>query len=147
MTTRARRDLVVAVDVAAPASAVWDLVTDWERQREWILATRVRVVAGDGRSAGSEVVAVTGIGDVGVVDTFTVTAFEPAAEGGGRIDVRHTGLVVTGDSSFLVEAWGPDRCRFTWTEVTRNRAHTIRRLADVVEQARRRPLPTTDVTR
>ncbi|GAA4559945.1 SRPBCC family protein [Pseudonocardia xishanensis] len=113
---RARRDLVVAVDVAAPATAVWDLITDWERQREWILATRVRVVAGDGRSAGSVVLAVTGIGDVGVVDTFTVTAFEPAAEGGGRVDVRHTGLVVTGDSSFLVEAKGPDRCRFTWTE-------------------------------
>jgi hypothetical protein len=107
---------VVAVDVAAPAPTLWDLVTDWERQREWILATRVRVVSGDGRSPGSVVVAVTGVGDVGVVDTMTVTAFEPAAEGGGRVDVRHTGLVVTGDSSFVVTAQGPDRSRFTWTE-------------------------------
>ncbi|GAA2852940.1 SRPBCC family protein [Pseudonocardia halophobica] len=113
---RTRRDLVVAVDVAAPAATVWDLVTDWERQREWILATRVRVVSGDGRSPGSVVVAVTGVGDVGVVDTMTVRAFEPAPEGGGRVDVRHTGLVVTGDSSFVVAAQGADRCRFTWTE-------------------------------
>jgi len=31
--------------------------------------------------------------------------------------------------------------RFTWTEVTRHRRHTIRRLAQLVEQAHRRPLP------
>jgi very-short-patch-repair endonuclease len=31
--------------------------------------------------------------------------------------------------------------RFTWTEVTRYRRHTIRRLAELAEQARRRPLP------
>ncbi|MCF7551145.1 SRPBCC family protein [Pseudonocardia sp. WMMC193] len=110
---RAVRELVVAEDVAAPASAVWDLVTDWERQGEWILFTRVRVVAGDGRSAGSVVVAVTGIGDLGVVDTFTVTGYDEAAR---RVDVRHTGLVVTGDSSFVVTETGPTSCRFTWTE-------------------------------
>ncbi|SDF98515.1 Polyketide cyclase / dehydrase and lipid transport [Pseudonocardia oroxyli] len=110
---RAVRELVVAEDVAAPASAVWDLVTDWERQGEWILFTRVRVVAGDGRSAGSVVVAVTGIGDLGVVDTFTVTGYDEAAR---RVDVRHTGLVVTGDSSFVVTETGPASCRFTWTE-------------------------------
>lgn len=31
--------------------------------------------------------------------------------------------------------------RFTWTEVTRFRQHTIRQLAGLTEQARRRPLP------
>ena len=31
--------------------------------------------------------------------------------------------------------------RFTWTEVTRHRRHTIRRLAELVDQAHRRPLP------
>lgn len=31
--------------------------------------------------------------------------------------------------------------RFTWTEVHRHPAHTARRLARVVDQARRRPLP------
>jgi hypothetical protein len=110
---RTVRDLVIIQDIAAPSQAVWDLVTDWERQREWILFTRVRVVAGDGRSAGSVVVAVTGIGDVGVVDTFTVTGYDESAR---RVDVRHTGLVVTGDSSFVVTETGPDSCRFTWTE-------------------------------
>jgi very-short-patch-repair endonuclease len=30
--------------------------------------------------------------------------------------------------------------RFTWAEVVHYRAHTVRRLADLVEQARRRPL-------
>jgi hypothetical protein len=114
--SRARRDLTVSVDIDAPATAVWDLVTDWERQREWILATRVRVLSGDGRTPGSVVLAVTGVGDVGVVDTMTVTAVEPAPEGGGRLDVRHTGLVVRGDSSFEVLALSEHRCRFTWVE-------------------------------
>jgi hypothetical protein len=31
--------------------------------------------------------------------------------------------------------------RFTWTEVTRHKAHTTRRLQELVAQARRRPLP------
>jgi len=31
--------------------------------------------------------------------------------------------------------------RFTWTEVTRHRRHAIRRLAQLVVQAHRRPLP------
>ncbi|MEY2461182.1 MAG: hypothetical protein QOG30_3012, partial [Acidimicrobiaceae bacterium] len=31
--------------------------------------------------------------------------------------------------------------RFTWTEVTRYRTHTIRRLAELAMQARRRPMP------
>ncbi|GAA1842596.1 SRPBCC family protein [Pseudonocardia ailaonensis] len=111
-----RRDLVVETGIAAPAARVWDLVTDWERQREWIPATRVRVVAGDGRSPGTVVVAVTGIGDVGAVDTMEVREFAPGADGGGRVLVRHTGVLVRGDSTFDVEALGPERCRFVWTE-------------------------------
>ena len=31
--------------------------------------------------------------------------------------------------------------RFTWTEVVHHRQHTIRRLAELVQQARWRPLP------
>lgn len=31
--------------------------------------------------------------------------------------------------------------RFTWTEVVHHRQHTVRRLAQLIEQARRRPLP------
>jgi len=33
--------------------------------------------------------------------------------------------------------------RFTWTEVTRHRMHTIRRLGELADQALRRPLPLT----
>lgn len=111
-----RRDLVVEVEIDAPAARVWELVTDWERQRDWILATRVRVVAGDGRSVGTVVVAVTGIGDLGVVDTMEVREFAPGPDGGGTVLVRHTGLIVRGDSTFEVTPLGPDRCRFVWTE-------------------------------
>ncbi len=38
-----RVELAVPVEVDAPAAVVWDYVTDWERQGEWMLGTRVRV--------------------------------------------------------------------------------------------------------
>ena len=34
------------VDVAAPASVVWDYVTDWPRQQEWVPLTRVEDLDG-----------------------------------------------------------------------------------------------------
>ena len=38
-------DLVERIDVDAPPERVWALLTDWERQGEWMLLTDVRTVA------------------------------------------------------------------------------------------------------
>lgn len=113
----ARVTLPVPVEVAAPAALVWDYVTDWERQDEWMLGTRVRVTGGDGRT-GTTLRAVTGVGPLGVVDTMDVVAFTPpAAQTPGRAAVRHTGRVIRGEGFFEVTPLGPDRCRFTFTEL------------------------------
>jgi hypothetical protein len=56
---------------------------------------------------------------------------------------HHTGQPVYDASreTAVVAATGWLCGRFTWTEVTRYRTHTIRRLAELAMQARRRPMP------
>ena len=111
-------ELPVPVEVDAPAAAVWAYVTDWERQGEWMLGTRVRVTGGDGRGVGTTLHAVTGVGPVGVPDTMEVVEFvAPTPTTPGRAAVRHTGRIIRGDGFFEVVPLGPDRCRFTFTEL------------------------------
>lgn len=117
------------VDVAAPASVVWDYVTDWPRQGEWVPRTRVENVdAAPG--LGGRFRAWSGIGrvrsgasrgvsrhGVGFWDPMTVTAWERTADGGGRCEVLHLGGVVKGEGEFAVHARGEDASRFVWAEV------------------------------
>jgi hypothetical protein len=116
-----RVELVVPVEVDAPAEAVWDYVTDWERQGEWMLGTRVQVTGGAGdraRGVGTTLRAVTGVGPLGVVDTMDVVEFAgPPATPPWRAAVRHTGRVIRGEGFFEVVALGPQRSRFTFTEL------------------------------
>jgi hypothetical protein len=114
--------LECAVEVDAPPQVVWDLLVDWERQGEWILLTRVRGVravdegagAGgpSGRGVGAQVEAFTGIGPVGFRDTMVVTGWEPP----WRCLVQHTGRVVNGPGTFLVEPLPRGRSRFVWCD-------------------------------
>ncbi|WP_422785660.1 SRPBCC family protein [Pseudonocardia spirodelae] len=122
--TRGGRDglveLTVPVDVNVPADVLWEVVSDLEGQSEWMLGTTVEITAGDGRSVGTELRAVTGAGPLGVADTMRVTEWtEPPAGGAGerRIVVTHTGTVIKGDGVFAVVELGPQRSRFLWTEL------------------------------
>jgi uncharacterized protein YndB with AHSA1/START domain len=113
-----RVELPVPVEVDAPAAVVWAYVTDWERQGEWMLGTRVRVTGGDGRGVGTTLHAVTGVGRLGVPDTMEVVEFVAPSDGApGRAAVRHTGRVIRGDGFFEVTSLGPQRSRFTFTEL------------------------------
>jgi carbon monoxide dehydrogenase subunit G len=113
-----RVELPMPVEVDAPAAAVWAYVTDWERQGEWMLGTRVRVTGGDGRGVGTTLHAVTGVGPLGVPDTMEVVEFvEPTDATPGRAAVRHTGRIIRGEGFFEVAPLGPHRCRFTFTEL------------------------------
>ncbi|WP_026454698.1 SRPBCC family protein [Saccharomonospora iraqiensis] len=105
-------DVAVSVEVAAPAGTTWLALTDWERQGEWIVGTDVRVVSGNGRSTGSRIEAFTGVGGVGVTDTMEITTWEPPV----RCTVRHLGRVVRGTGAFHVQARGPQRSTFVWSE-------------------------------
>lgn len=104
-------ELTERVDVDVPARAAWDALTDWERQGEWILATRVRVTSG-GDGVGTTLSAFTGAGPLGFTDTMEVTRFEPPR----LCEVRHTGELVRGTGLFEVLSRGDHGCTFVWSE-------------------------------
>jgi len=104
------------VTISAPASVVWDYVTDWPRQGDWVPQTRVELVD-DARGLGGRFRAWTGVGPVGFWDPMTITVWERDADGGGRCEVLHRGRVVKGEGEFVVESLGPDRARFLWVEL------------------------------
>jgi carbon monoxide dehydrogenase subunit G len=115
--TRVR--LTVPIEMDAPADVVWQAVTDWERQSEWMLATRVEVTSpGEGRQLGATLRAVTGIGPLRFVDAMEIVEWTvPNGDGPHRCVVRHTGRVVRGDGVFEVVPLGPARSRLIWSEL------------------------------
>jgi len=109
-----RVELTVPVDVDAPVEAVWQTVTDWPGQGEWMLGTRVEVEGGgEGRHLGARLRAITGVGPLGFADTMEIVEWEPPR----RCVVRHTGKVVRGEGVFEVVPLGQDRARFLWYEL------------------------------
>lgn len=104
--------LVLSVDVNAPVEQTWTGVTDWDRQGEWMLGTRVRATARGGQGVGGRIEAITGIGRVGARDPMTITVWEPPH----RCHVLHTGRIVRGTGAFEVESRGPGQSRFVWRE-------------------------------
>jgi len=96
-------ELELSVQVAAPPATIFAAMTDWERQSEWVFGTRVSVVAGDGRSVGSEIDAVT----FGVSDRMRITRWDPPHV----VEVEHLGRIVRGTGVFAVRG-----SRFVWTE-------------------------------
>lgn len=106
-----RAELQVDVEVDAPPQAVWEAVTDWPRQSEWIIGTEVAVVAGDGRSPGSRIEAYTGRRPVGFLDTMTITAWEPPH----RVRVQHDGRLLRGPGEITVRPVGR-RSVLSWSE-------------------------------
>lgn len=109
----------LTVDVDVPAAQLWDYVTDWPRQSDWIPHTRVERVdpADPARAVGGRIKAWSGLGPVGFWDYMTVTSWEESPDGGGRCEVLHTGAVVRGEGEFEVVATGPGSSRFLWSEM------------------------------
>jgi carbon monoxide dehydrogenase subunit G len=101
------------VAIAAPPEVVFEAVSDWEAQSEWVALTKVeRDGAGAGASrVGERLTAVTGLAGVGFRDPMEVTRWEPPR----LAEVRHLGRVVRGTGTFRVEP-APGGAWFTWAE-------------------------------
>ena len=100
------------VSVPAVPARVWDALTAWDRQSEWMVGTRTYATDLAGRAPGGGVSAFTGVGPIGFTDTMVITEWSPPTV----CRVRHTGRVVRGTGAFEV---GPDRSDgsvVTWTE-------------------------------
>jgi len=110
-TSAAPQEIRLEVDVAAPVERTWAAATDWDRQGEWMLATRVRATAQDGRGVGGGIRAATGFGRLGVVDTMEITGWDPPH----GAHVRHLGRVVRGTGAMEVRE-RPGGSTFVWSE-------------------------------
>lgn len=105
----------VSVPVHAPAQVVWDATTDWERQSQWMLGTKVRGTANGGQGVGGGIEAWTGLGPLGFLDTMVITAWEPPH----RCLVDHTGKLIKGTGAFEVAENPADPAgssTLTWVE-------------------------------
>ncbi|MCW2600483.1 MAG: hypothetical protein JWM02_2312 [Frankiales bacterium] len=100
------------VDVEASVEQTWAGATDWARQGEWLLGTSVRPTVQNGQGVGAVIEAFTGLGRWGVLDTMTITRWEPPY----RCRVQHTGRVVRGTGEFEVRGRGEGRSTFVWRE-------------------------------
>jgi uncharacterized protein YndB with AHSA1/START domain len=107
------------VAIAAPPEVVFEAVSDWEAQSEWVALTTVTVDgrgerppgAPGGHGVGERLTAVTKLAGVGFRDPMEVTRWEPPR----RAEVRHLGRVVRGTGTFTVEP-APGGAWFTWAE-------------------------------
>jgi len=106
-------EIVLHVDIHAPIERAWAALTAWETQGEWMLLTRVRGTEQDGVGVGGGIEGFTGIGPVGMLDTMRITVWDPPR----RVDVLHTGRIVTGTGIFEFADLGVGRCRLVWSEI------------------------------
>lgn len=113
-----------SIDVAVSAQQLWDAVTDWERQGDWMPQTTVTVDPTSPTGLGQRFTARSGVGPAGFDDPMVVDVWEAPR----RCEVAHLGRVVTGRGVFLVEPIGENRSRFTWNEELASTG--VRRLLD-----------------
>lgn len=106
-----RRSLQLSVDVPADPETVFTAMTDWERQHEWMLGTRVRAEEKGGQGVGGGIAAFTGFGPLGFWDTMTITRWQRPRV----VEVDHTGKLVRGIGVFRVEP-SANGSRFVWRE-------------------------------
>jgi uncharacterized protein YndB with AHSA1/START domain len=99
------------VDVDTPAERTWAAATDWDRQAEWMVGTKVRGTVNGGRGVGGGIRAATGVGPLALVDTMEITGWDPPH----GAYLRHLGRIVRGTAAFEVRD-RPGGSVFVWTE-------------------------------
>ena len=93
---------------------VFDYISDWEQQSNWILFTTVQVLLKTKQSQDSILLAVTKLGPFKLVDSMVITDWLPY----NRIVIEHTGRLVMGKGIFEVKKISDDESEFIWQEVT-----------------------------
>jgi voltage-gated potassium channel Kch len=99
---------------------VFDVLTDWPRQTDWVPATVVARVPGTPeRAVGERFVATTTLGPFVLVDPMEVVARvvpDVTAGTAGRVGIVKTGDVFGGTVELVVRSLGPGRVGVEWTE-------------------------------
>ena len=104
--------LEMAATLPAPPEVVWRLVTDWERQGDWMLEASDFVVTSPHREGlGVEAEATIRIGGIKTRDKIVVVGWEP----NHRLAIRHLGWV-SGHGEIFLTPSGPGRSHVFWRE-------------------------------
>jgi hypothetical protein len=106
--------LTFKITIHADQQVIFDYLSDWEKQSDWILFTTVKIVANSVRQQDTTLLATTKLGPISFVDTMTVSDWQPFE----KIVVEHTGRIILGKGVFTVQKISADRCVFVWQEVT-----------------------------
>lgn len=96
----------------APPEVIWDLITDWERQGDWMLEASDFVVTSAHREGlGVEAEATIKIAGITTRDRIRVGGWEPPR----HLAIEHLGWV-SGRGEIHVFPSGPARSRVFWRE-------------------------------
>lgn len=102
----------VMTHVEAPPDKVWAVLTDWQRQPEWMVDVRdITVTSAVDQGIGVTVRASTDVLGVVLSDELTVTEWEPEAV----LGVRHLGWLIRGAGAIELTAT-PKGTRVVWWE-------------------------------
>jgi hypothetical protein len=102
----------LSADLEGPVDLVWRLLTDWERQGDWMLeASDFEVTTPHREGVGVEALATVRIGGVSTRDRIRVDVWQPHV----RLGIEHLGWV-TGRGDLELEPLGPSRTRLRWRE-------------------------------
>ena len=107
-----KNHLAISLTINAPLEQVWGSLVDWERQGEWMLATKVWVTSHVRDGIGTRISAFTGVKSLGILDTMEVTTWTPPY----LCDVLHTGPIIKGTGRFELGEINPGLTRFVWSE-------------------------------
>ncbi len=105
--------LEIVQHVAAPRQVVWDVLTTWERQPDWMLdAKAVEVLTPQREGPGVTLRCPTNLLGVTVQDVMRVTGWEEPR----YLEVTHLGRIITGTAAFELEPDGDGATWVTWWE-------------------------------
>lgn len=104
--------LEMSATIPREPSVVWRLVTDWERQGDWMLEASDFVVTSPHREGlGVEAEATIKIAGIRTRDRIRVVGWEP----GHRLAIEHLGWV-SGYGEIYLTPSGPGRSHVFWRE-------------------------------
>ena len=106
--------LTFKIMIAADQHVIFDYLSDWQKQSDWILFTTVEKVSAEPDGTGTKLLAKTGYGPLTFIDTMLVTEWLPPAS----ITVEHTGRVILGKGVFTIRTVTEHSCEFIWQEIT-----------------------------
>lgn len=102
----------VQQELPHPARTVFEALVDWRGHAQWVPATRVELLDGDG-GVGTTFVATTGLGPLALPDRMRVESLDSA---GMQVTVVKIGPILTGDVQLSVAPVSEQSSRVDWIE-------------------------------